>query len=54
MLAEKTFADEGDEVVKLAELIERADLVMLVFGDKRAALGPDMVRRIVTALRRSV
>jgi len=40
-----------DEISKLASMVERADLIMLAFGDKKAGLGADIQERIVRALR---
>lgn len=40
------------ETLKLAELVERADLVMLVIAGKRVGLGRNMQKEIVDALRR--
>jgi hypothetical protein len=43
-----------DELLKLADLIEKADLVMLQSGEKRAGLGRDLQMHIAYAVRKSI
>ena len=40
-----------DELKKLIELLEKADLVILVFGEKKAGLGRDIQEIIINALK---
>ncbi len=44
--------DVNVETQSLAELVERADFVMLVIAGKRVGLGRDMQKEIVDALRK--
>jgi hypothetical protein len=43
-----------DELLKLAGLIEKADLVMLQLGEKRTGLGRDLQMYIAYAVRKSI
>lgn len=41
----------SEELENLAELFERASLVMIIHGDKKAGLGRDLQNEVVKALR---
>jgi len=43
-----------NELLKLADLIEKADLVMLQLGKKRTSLGRDLQMYIAYAVRKSI
>jgi hypothetical protein len=41
----------SQETDEMADLVEKADLIILVYGDKKATMGKDIQASIVTALR---
>ena len=42
---------EDEKLRDLIELVEKADLVILCFGEKKGGLGPDMQGAIVSAMK---